>query len=244
MSKKIVILSGGLDSTILTYKLVKEFGSENVVALTYNYGQKQIVELEYAKVTCKKLGIEHVVVDLTVLGQLVQSVTSNIQGSTIEMPTIKDVLGDPAPVTYIPNRNAVMLMIATAAAEAVDADAVYLGIQATDSYQYFDTTPEFHEAINAVNALNRKTQIKIMAPFIEMDKAEEIKLGVELGVPFEDTLTCYNPVQDRRQVHGYLACGKCPSCAERVQNFVKAGVKDPTPYFVEYDWNSLLNGGE
>jgi 7-cyano-7-deazaguanine synthase len=225
----------------MTYSLVNKYGKENVSALTFNYGQKQVLEVGMAERTCKKLGISHNVVDIRFLGDLVRNVTANISGSKIEMPTIKEVIGDPAPVTYVPNRNMILLSIATSAAEAVSAEAVFLGLQAHDAYGYWDTSPQFLEAINHVNSLNRKSVVRIEAPFVEWSKHEEILLGIELGVPFEDTLTCYNPQFDRRQVNGWIACGKCPTCAERIANFAKVGIVDPTPYvFLPKNWDKLI----
>lgn len=239
-NRVVAVLSGGLDSTILTYALVSKYGAENVSALTFDYNQKQATEIAMASKTCKKLGINHTVVDIKFLGDLVRNVTSNIVGTSIEMPTIKQVIGDPAPVTYVPNRNMILLSIASSAAEAVGAEAVFLGLQAHDAYGYWDTSPQFLAAVNKVNELNRKFIVHIEAPFVEYSKCDEILLGVELNVPFEDTLTCYDPLPDRRQENGFMACGKCPSCAERIANFAKAGLIDPTPYVRSINWAALI----
>jgi 7-cyano-7-deazaguanine synthase len=229
--KAVVILSGGLDSTILTYKISHELGAENINALSFNYGQRQIKELEKAAITCQKLGILHRIIDLSVLGHIAAPMSANIAGSQVNMPTVKEIIGDPQPVTYVPNRNAILLMLAASFAEVVGAEQVYIGLQCHDIYSYWDTTPQFFEAMNNVLLYNRQHAIEILAPFVRMSKADEIKLGVQLGVPFEDTLTCYNPDNEGH------ACGICPSCAERIANFKLVGIIDPAPYQIEIDWN-------
>lgn len=238
VEKAVVVLSGGLDSTIVTYLAVSRYGAQNVSALSAYYGQKQGgAEIVQAEKTCKRLNIKHVKVDMKFLGDMVKGVSANMIGSGIEMPTIQEVLGEPQPVTYVPYRNMILNAIAFSFAEANDASVVFSGLQSHDCYGYWDTTPEFINAVNNVSILNRKHAIQICAPFVELAKVDEIRLGLELGVHFEETLTCYNPHLD---TVGYVSCGKCPSCAERIMNFAKAGVADPIPYAVELDWNKLI----
>ena len=236
--KAVVILSGGLDSTILTYKVVNELGAGNVTALSFNYGQKQALELERAAITCKRLNIVQNVIDLRFMAPLLSNVCANISGSTIDVPDVEDILGNPQPVTYVPNRNALMLNIAISVAEALGAQLVYIGLQCHDLYGYWDTTPQFVEAINNVSRLNREHKIAVVAPFINMSKADELKIGEQLHVPYGDTWTCYDPVQ--RTYHTpeqaitepkpVLACGKCGSCAERLRAFEHLGLTDPLEY--------------
>lgn len=234
MSNKVVsVLSGGLDSTILTYKLVSEFGAENVFALSFNYGQKQSIELEKASITCKKLGIKHKIIDISFLGDIVSPVCANIKGTDISMPTIQDVLGDPQPPTYVPYRNMILNSIAFSFAESNDCGYVYSGLQVHDEYGYWDTSRMFIDRMNDISKLNRQHTIRFMAPFAEMSKKEEIKIGMLLKVPFEDSMTCYNPTDD-------IACGICPSCSERIQNFALAGIKDPCKYDIEIPWDDII----
>lgn len=232
--KVVSVLSGGLDSTVLTYKLVDEYGADNVFALSFYYGQKQSAELDKAKLTCQKLGIEHRLIDISFLGEVVAPVCANIAGSDVAMPTIQDVLGDPQPPTEVPYRNMLLNTIAFSFAQANDCQAVYTGIQVHDAYGYWDCTQDFLDNMNAVSALNRQHEIALIAPFAQMSKAEEIVIGQRLGVPFEDSLTCYDPNDNAE------SCGKCPSCAERIMNFAKAGVIDPAPYSVYIPWDEAL----
>jgi 7-cyano-7-deazaguanine synthase len=231
-NKVVSVLSGGLDSTILTYMLVDKYGKDNVIALSFNYGQKQGIELEKASVTCKKLNIQHKIIDISFLGDIVAPVCANIKGTDVEMPTIQDVLGDPQPPTYVPYRNMILNSIAFSFAESNDCDAVFSGLQIHDEYGYWDTSRMFIDRMNSVSELNRQHQISFEAPFAEMSKKDEIEIGKELGVIFEDTMTCYNPTED-------VACGKCPSCSERIQNFALAGIKDPCKYSIEIPWDDI-----
>ena len=233
--KRVVsVLSGGLDSTIVTYTLVEKYGKDNVVALSFNYGQRQTVELEKAKLTCAKLGIVHHIIDIGFLGKVVEKVSALSATGKVEMPTIEQILGEPQPVTYVPSRNAILFFIAASFAESNDAQFIFNGLQAHDEYSYWDTTQEFVKRINSVAELNRKNLIKIISPFVEFSKKDEIQVGQELNVPFIDTWTCYTGDQ------GHGACGKCPSCSERIMNFAKAGIKDPIQYAMEIPWEQLI----
>lgn len=229
------VLSGGLDSTILTYILVKKYGKNRVFALSYDYGQKQKLELSMARATCKWLGIAHKTLDLSILGEIVKDVSANISGTDVAMPTIKDVLGDPQPKTYVPFRNMILNSLAFSFAESNKASHVFTGLQVHDEYGYWDTTQRFVDSMNAVADQNRSHKVKMEAPFSLLSKYDEILIAQELGdVLFEFTLTCYNPDEVGR------SCGKCPSCSERIANFAKAGVKDPIPYSIEIPWSKLL----
>jgi 7-cyano-7-deazaguanine synthase len=237
----VVSLSGGLDSTVLLHLMVKHFGAKNVDAISFDYNQRHDVELHQAKRTTELLGVRHKIVDISFLGKIAAGVSAMVKGD-VATPTMEDVLGDPQPVTYMPNRNMILASITAAFAESVGANTIALGIQKIDSYSYWDTTPEFFEAIENVFKLNRKTPINFIAPFLNLSKTEEILLGVELGVDFGMTWTCYEgsytetrTVYEREPAGGrnaiieyhYMPCGKCPSCKERAAAFAKAGVEDP-----------------
>ena len=234
--KAVVVLSGGMDSTIAARLAVERYGAENVHALSFFYGQKQAIEIDYAANNAAALKLaKHTKVDISFLGDMVRGVSANIAGG-LAMPTIRDILGDPAPTTEVPFRNGILLMIATAYAQANGIQTVITGLQAQDQYNYFDTTPAFVSAMNNVLALNRMHDIAIRAPFISSNKAQEIKALIELDGDaklLDSTITCYNP-------DGHVSCGKCPSCAERIKNFAEAGIKDNIPYAIEIPWDFLL----
>lgn len=235
MSKKAISLSGGLDSTILLYKLVHEFGAENVKALTFNYGQRHSIELEKAKLSCSKLGVDHKVIDIGFLGELVSPVCSLIKNSEINVPSIKEILGHPAPNTEVPYRNMIFCSLCLSFAQSVGADSVYLSLNHIDIYSYWDTSSAFVEAINNISSLNRMHQIQLITPFVDIGKVEEIAIGLKLGVPFEDTHTCYNPNEKGE------SCGKCGSCAERIKAFMRNNTVDPIKYSIDIDWEKYIN---
>lgn len=240
----VIILSGGLDSTIAMRLAVEKYGKENVHALTFFYGQKQKEEVNMAKCSTYKLGVTHKVIDATFLGEISKGFSANVD-TNIAMPTIEDVIGDPRPVTYVPNRNMILLSIAAAYAETQKVDVVICGLQQNDTYNYHDTTPRFIEKINAVLNENRIIQIKVVSPFINSTKTDELNQLIELDGNTDLaalTLTCYNPQGGTGCVkvdkNGILyndtidvkSCGVCPSCSERLKAFSNLGLKDPVLY--------------
>ncbi len=233
-----VVLSGGLDSSTVTIMLCEHYGAERVNAISFDYGQKQKIELQKAAELTSKLNVKHQILDLSILGKIARPFSANIAGTDISMPTIKDVLADPQPKTYVPNRNMIMYSIVAAAAEVAGAELVYCGVQSTDAYGYWDTTTEWVNRMNSVFSLNRKSPVTLLAPFSTLSKYEEILICKELGALdlLKYTLTCYNPNEKGE------SCGECPSCAERIAAFARAGVVDPVPYAIEIDWEKLFFG--
>jgi 7-cyano-7-deazaguanine synthase len=228
----LVILSGGMDSTIAMRLAVEKYGNKNVSALTFWYGQKQKKEIEMAKTSTNLLGVKHKIIDASFLGDISKGFSANVD-TDIAMPTIKDVLGDPRPKTYVPNRNMILMSIAAALAETQDVDTVITGLQSTDEYNYHDTTARWIDKVNDLLAQNRILKIKLIAPFSILSKYQEIQILNELDGNADlltFTLTCYNPNDE-----GY-SCGKCPSCAERISAFKKLGLKDPVSYSIEIPW--------
>lgn len=232
----LVVLSGGMDSSILTMLLVRKYGANKVVALSYDYGQKQREELNKAKKITQVLEVGHKVLDLGILGEIAKPISANIGGTDVAMPTIKDVLGDPQPKTYVPFRNLILLSLTMAQAEASNASHVFTGLQVHDEYGYWDTSQRFVDSLNAVASQNRTHKVEIMAPFSHLSKYEEINICKELGWVnlLAHTLTCYNPDDLGR------SCGKCPSCSERIANFAKAGLQDPIQYSIDIPWSTLI----
>ena len=233
----VVILSGGMDSTITMRLAVEKYGKENVSALTFFYGQKQQREIEMAKMSTNMLGVKHKVIDASFLGDISKGFSANVD-TDIEMPTIKDVLGDPRPKTYVPNRNMILMSIAAAFAETQNVDTILCGLQVHDEYGYHDTTQRWVDKVNDLLSENRIIKIKLVAPFSKLSKYDELNILRELDGSLNltlFTLTCYNP-----NMQGD-SCGHCPSCSERIANFAKVGEKDPVPYSVPLDWERLID---
>lgn len=228
----ISVLSGGLDSTIMTYILALKYGTNRVFALSFDYGQKQKLELTRAAQTCSHLQIGgHRILDLSILGDIVKEVSANISGTDVDMPTIKDVLGDPQPKTYVPFRNMILNSLAFSFAESNKASHVFTGLQVHDEYGYWDTSQRFVDSMNAVAEQNRTHKVELVAPFSHLSKYDEILIASEMAsVRFDYTLTCYNPDENG------VSCGTCPSCSERIANFLKAKIKDPIPYAIDIAW--------
>lgn len=228
----LAVLSGGLDSSVMTMLLVKKYGRQKVSAVSYDYGQKQRVELERAFALCNKLGIYHKILNLDILGDIARPMSANIGGTSVEMPTIKDVLGDPQPPTYVPFRNLILLSLTMAQAESQKASHVFTGLQVHDEYGYWDTSQKFVDSVNEVAAQNRTCKVSIVAPFSHLSKKAEILLAEEMGSfdLLSNTISCYNPTYNN------LSCGECPTCAERIMNFMKAGLVDPIDYAIDIDW--------
>ena len=232
----IMILSGGMDSTIATRLCVERYGKDNVRALTFSYGQKQVAEVLMASLTCQKLGIKHKVLDLSILGEISKGFSANVD-TDIAMPSIRDVLGDPRPKTYVPNRNMILMSLAAAYAEVENIPNIFMGLQIHDEYGYHDTTQRFVDKVNNVLEENRIIKVKVLAPFALLSKFDEIKILKELDGNIDllcNTLTCYNP-NDRGE-----SCGKCPSCSERIQNFAKVGMIDPIKYIDPIPWEKIM----
>jgi len=232
----VVVLSGGMDSTIAMRLAVEKYGFKNVSAITFDYGQKQVFEIEKAKESTKRLHVNHKIVDASFLGDISQGFSANVD-TNIAMPTIQDVIGDATPITYVPNRNMILMSIAAAYAEVQGVDTIVTGLQVHDEYGYWDTTARFVEKMNSIFSENRKVKIKLVAPFNLLSKKQELEVLRELDGELHLmslTLTCYNPDDKGR------SCGKCPSCAERIKNFADVKEIDPIPYSLAIPWFNLI----
>ena len=219
----LVLLSGGIDSTVLLHQLAAQRTGEKVVALAFDYGQRHVRELECARWQAERVGARFRSVDLTFFGVLVRPSTTLVKGAE-PVPDLGNIAGPDRtqPPTYVPNRNMVLLAIAAAAAEAMGITQVYYGAQAQDEYGYWDCTPEFVERINALLALNRRRPVTVAAPLVQHSKMDNVRLGLRLGVDFSRTWSCYRGEMP--------ACGTCPTCMERLRAFALCGVLDPIPY--------------
>ncbi len=222
MSRAVILLSGGLDSaTVLA--IAKSEGRE-CLALSIVYGQRHSVELEAARRVAASMGAsEHVIhsLDLRVFG-------ASALTSDIDVP--KDAVGAPGiPITYVPARNTIFLSLALGYAEARDAKEIWIGVNALDYSGYPDCRPEFIDAFQQVIWTGTRSGVehhepRLVAPLLHMTKADIIKRGVELGVDYAITHSCYDPVDGR-------ACGHCDSCLLRRRGFIDAEVVDPTTYY-------------
>lgn len=232
----VVVLSGGMDSTIAMRLAVEKYRFKNVSAITFDYGQKQVFEIKKAKESTTRLHVNHKIVDASFLGDISQGFSANVDKS-IDMPTIQDVIGDATPITYVPNRNMILMSIAAAYAEVQGVDTIVTGLQVHDEYGYWDTTTRFVEKINSIFSENRKVKIKLVAPFNLLSKRQELEVLRELDGELNLmslTLTCYNP-DDKG-----ISCGRCPSCAERIKNFADVKEIDPIPYSLAIPWFNLI----
>ena len=218
----VVIVSGGLDSVTLLHYLVKTKRRRPAV-LTFHYGQKHAREIDCARYQAALLDCtDHLVLDLSLLRPLFAH--SALVDASVAIPQAEEVRGDPQPATYVPNRNMIFLALAAAYAESHGVRDVYYGAQRHDLYGYWDTTPDFLARLNQVYALNRKTPVHIHAPFVQQSKADLLRIGLALGVDYAQTWSCY--------AGSARACGRCPTCAERLQAFAEVGMTDPVRYEV------------
>lgn len=221
MKQATVLVSGGVDSTTLLHFVRTRLRVPRVHALSFAYGQKHVRELDMAAWQAERVGVEtHRTVDISFFGRLVAGGTTLTEGGA-EVPDLDRVPAERRhqPPTYVPNRNMLLLSIATGYAESSGMTDVFYGAQAQDEYGYWDCTRDFVDGINAVLGLNRGRSVTIHAPFVDMSKADVVKLGLELGIDYGHTWTCYRG--------GQVPCGTCPSCVERAKAFEAAGAADP-----------------
>lgn len=218
----VVILSGGLDSTTCLAIAAKE--GYKVFALSFDYGQRHRIELTAASRVADHYKVaEHKVAALPFLRELGGSALTSEQ---LAVPTAGVVAGE-IPVTYVPGRNLIFLAIATAYAEVVGAEAIYLGVNALDYSGYPDCRPEFVESFARTAKLATKAgttgqRLRIETPLLRLSKADIIRVGISLCVPYEMTVSCYQG--------GEVACGECDSCRLRQKGFADAGHSDPIAY--------------
>lgn len=225
MKKAVVLLSGGLDSTT-TLAIAKAEGFEPYT-VTFRYGQRHSIEIEAAEKVSTIMEVKgHVVVDIDLRQIGASALTSDIDVPKKRSP---GEITREIPVTYVPARNIIFLSSALAYAETVGAKDIFIGVNALDYSGYPDCRPEFIEAFERMANLGTKAGVegkgfKIHTPLIRMTKAEIIKKGIELGVDYSITHSCYDPTPEG------LPCGECDSCILRKKGFAEAGVKDPLRY--------------
>jgi 7-cyano-7-deazaguanine synthase len=222
--KAVILLSGGLDSSTVLYQAKAE-GFE-CYAISFNYQQRHQRELEAAQAIANSAQVkEHQIISF----DLRQWGGSALTNNAINLPEDRslDEMAQTIPITYVPARNTIFLSFGLSYAEAIQADSVYVGVNALDYSGYPDCRPDYIEAMRKVFELGTKQgregqTIKIVTPLIHLKKTEIIELGNQLGVPWEHTWSCYAG-SDR-------ACGVCDSCRLRLAAFEELGLKDPIPY--------------
>lgn len=212
----VIIYSGGMDSFTVLHQALQQ--GYVVHAVSFNYGQRHSKELEYAKRVTDQLGIEHKIVDISSINQLLlgSSLTDDIEvpEGHYEEASMKQ--------TVVPNRNMILLSLAAGYAVSVDATAVYFGAHSGDHAIYPDCRTEFVEAMNAVCKIANYTSIEVRAPFLKQDKIDILKQGLDMGLDYGQTWTCYNGRE--------RACGKCGACQERLEAFERNSARDPLEY--------------
>lgn len=224
--KAVVLLSGGMDSaTTAAVALSRGF---DVHALTFRYGQRHHAELDAARRVAERLGISrHVVLDIDLRAFGGSALTG-------DLPIPKDTplaeIGQRIPATYVPARNTIFLSFALAWAEVLGASDIFLGANALDYSGYPDCRPEFFAAYETMANLATRAGVEqgqrltIHTPLIALSKREIIQRGLELGMDYGVTLTCYDPSPEG------AACGRCEACLLRLNGFKQAGIEDPAPY--------------
>jgi 7-cyano-7-deazaguanine synthase len=217
-TRAVVLLSGGIDSTTLMYALVEKY---EVWPLSIDYGQKHVRELQSARDVCLARGDwllqRWQCFDLSNFPSLVESVLTgkgDVPEGAYDVDTIK--------VMVVPNRNMIFLSLAAGYAESIGAEYVAYAAHHNDAAVYPDCRPEFAKSVAETIQLGTGGNVSVLAPFIHFTKAEIVKLGKGLNVPFQKTWSCYKGEA--------LHCGACPTCIDRKQAFKLAGVKDPTEY--------------
>src|SRR4051794_4486331 len=225
--KAVVLLSGGLDST--TVLAIAQREGFDIHALSFRYGQRHEAELAAGRRIAQAAGVPRVVADI----DLAMFGGSALTGD-LDVPKDRDAeaMSEGIPVTYVPARNTVFLSYALAYAEVLDADDVFIGVNALDYSGYPDCRPEYIEAFERMANLATKRgveghRLRIHTPLIDLTKAQIVARGLELGVDYERTVTCYDPTDDG------VACGHCDACLLRLKGFAENGLNDPAPYQAE-----------
>lgn len=229
----IVLFSGGLDST--TCLAIAKSEGFTPVALSFRYGQRHTVELDCAAEIAGSEGVEHLIadIDLAAFGgsALVDASLAVPKHDSLEDLAAEVPGNSGVPITYVPARNTIFLSFAMAVAEVRGSSDVYIGVNAVDYSGYPDCRPEFIEAFQSMANLATRSGVEgdplvIHTPLIALTKGQIVQLGVELGVDYSRTSTCYDPGA------GGGACGHCEACLLRARGFAEAGVTDPTRYAV------------
>lgn len=215
-NKVVVIYSGGMDSFTVLHKAVQ--AGHDVYALSFNYGQRHVKELQCAAQVCQELGIKHKIVDISAINQLLagSSLTDNI-----DIPE-GHYAADNMKSTVVPNRNMILLSLAVGYAVSLGASQVYYGAHSGDHFIYPDCRPEFVQKMHDVCQIANYEPVAIVSPYLSQTKIDILADGLAMGLDYSKTWTCYNGREK--------ACGKCGSCQERLEAFALNKAVDPLPY--------------
>jgi len=216
----VVLLSGGMDSATLIHYVTKRLAVREIYALTFIYGQRHVRETEMARWQAESAGAAgHRIIDISFLAGLIAG-SSALTDEAVRIPDLAelDEYERRQPPTYVPSRNMIFLSIGAAWAEALEAQDIFYGAHAGDEYGYWDCTPGFVSSVNSVLALNRRNRVTVRAPFVDMSKIDVVKIGLELGVDYAHTWSCYRGQEKH--------CGACPSCEARKTALLAAGVEE------------------
>jgi 7-cyano-7-deazaguanine synthase len=225
MRKAIVLLSGGLDSSTVMAVALREGFTPH--ALSFNYGQRHLTEIEAARRIARHFGADHLIIDMDM-----RRIGGSALTADIDVPRGRraDDMASDIPVTYVPARNTIFLSFALAWAEVLGCGDIFIGVNALDYSGYPDCRPEYIEAFARManlatrDGVEGRVSYRIHTPLIALTKAQIISLGSSLGVPYELTHSCYDPAPDGRP------CGTCDSCELRRKGFLEANLQDPLPY--------------
>jgi len=230
MKKAVILLSGGLDSA--TSMAVARSEGYELYALSFDYGQRHINELDRAKKIAETMDAQkHLIINADLTGIGGSALTSDIEVPKNSSEAAKRGSEEVIPVTYVPARNTIFLSFALGWAEVIEAEAIFIGANAVDYSGYPDCRPEFISAFEDMANLATKVSVegkikfRVHAPLIDLTKAGIIRKGAELGVDHALTWSCYDPVT--KEGGGYVPCGGCDSCRIRAKGFEEAGLKDP-----------------
>lgn len=228
--KTLVVCSGGLDSVSLADKIAAE--QQLIGLISFDYGQRHKKELDFAARAAKRLDVPHQIIDMTNIGA---SLTGSALTDDLDVPD-GHYAEETMKITVVPNRNAIMLAIAFGVAAAKKADAVALAVHGGDHFIYPDCRPGFIDAFQAMQAqaLDGYADVKLLAPFVTVSKADIVTEGAKHGTPFAETWSCYKG--------GEKHCGRCGTCVERREAFHLAGVEDPTEYEDPDFWKAATSG--
>jgi len=216
-AKAVVIYSGGMDSyTVLHHALRQGYC---VHALSFDYGQRHVKELDIARRICQRLNIAHQVIDIQAIHPLIDN--SALTDASRPLPA-GDYDADNLAATVVPNRNMILLSLAIAHAVNIEAEVCFYGAHGGDHVLYPDCRPEFVERMNAASAVANFNAVRIEAPYLRASKTDILADGLGMGLDYAQTWTCYQGDE--------LACGECGSCRERLAAFAERGLADPLAY--------------